>query len=71
MEALHKVSFGKSVFAMSCRQDKQGHKRHKDEDLVLIVHRNRLPCALGRIGRFRPCPESGPRGKVHFPHLGR
>lgn len=52
------VSFTKSVFPMSCRQDKQGHKRYKDEGFVLTVHRNRLPCALGRTGSFRPCPET-------------
>lgn len=59
--------FGKSVFPMSCRQDRQGHRRHKDEDFVLTAHKDRLPCALGRTGSFRPCPGTGqPRGGYAF-----
>lgn len=64
--------FGKSVFPMSCRQDRQGHRRHKDEDFVLTAHKDRLPCALGRTGSFRPCPGTGqPRGGVRISHLRR
>lgn len=51
MEALHKVSFDKHVFAMFCRQKKQGQRRHEDKDFVLTDHNARLPHASGRTKR--------------------
>lgn len=57
--------FGKSVFPTSCRQDKQGHRRHKDEDFVLTAHKDRLPCALGRAGTV-----SDPAQKLDNPRGG-
>lgn len=70
MEALHKMSFGKSVFAMSCRQDNQGQRKCADKGFVLTAHKARLPCPSGRTGSFRSCQEAGQhQGRVGFSQL--
>lgn len=58
-EALQKASFGKFAFPVSCRQDKQGHKRHKDEDFMLTVPRKN--CLVPQAGQ----EVSDPAQKLH------
>lgn len=68
MEALHKVSFGKPVFAMFCRQDKQGQRRLEDKDFVLTACKAKLPHASGRTGRVSDSAKylGSPRGGYVF-----